>query len=84
MSALERAAEGPTTLIIAHHLTSVRLVDRILVLDRGRIVEEGTHHGLLARGGRYARLYRLQMATEPENTRVAGDRALPVEETMTD
>src|SRR5437870_4700075 len=79
MSALERAAAGRTTLIIAHHLTSVRLVDRILVLDRGRIVEEGTHRELLARGGRYARLYRLQMSTEPENTRVGGDgAALPV------
>src|SRR2546425_1286965 len=84
MSALERATAGPTTLIIAHHLTSVRLVDRILVLDRGRIVEEGAHRELLARGGRYARLYRLQMAAEPENTRVAGDRALPVEGTMRD
>src|SRR5437667_7005438 len=85
MSALERAAAGRTTLIIAHHLTSVRLVDRILVLDRGRIVEEGTHRELLARGGRYARLYRLQMSTEPENTRVGGDgAALPVEGTMRD
>src|SRR5438105_1402995 len=84
MSALERAATGPTTLIIAHHLTSVRLVDRILVLERGRIVEEGTHRRLLACGGRYARLYRLQMSTEPENTRVADDRELPVEGTMRD
>src|SRR5256712_8741677 len=54
MGALERAAAGRTTLIIAHQLTTVRLADRIVVLDRGRIVEEGTHLDLLARGGRDA------------------------------
>src|SRR5207302_4222492 len=81
MSALERAAAGRTTLIIAHHLTSVRLVDRILVLDRGRIVEEGTHRELLARGGRYARLYRLQVSTHKENAINSTIRAVPVEAT---
>ena len=64
LNALERAATGRTTLIIAHRLTTVRLADRIIVLDRGRIVEEGTHIELLALEGRYARLCELQMLTE--------------------
>ncbi len=83
MDALERAAAGHTTLIIAHRLTTVRLADRIVVLDRGRIVEEGTHLELLARGGRYARLYGLQMSTETENALISAnrDRAVPTEGT---
>jgi ABC-type multidrug transport system fused ATPase/permease subunit len=46
-----------TALIIAHRLSTVKHADRIIVLDRGRILEEGTHAGLLARGGHYAELY---------------------------
>lgn len=61
IDALERAAAGRTTLIIAHRLTTVRLANRIVVLDQGRIVEQGTHRELLARGGRYAHLYDLQV-----------------------
>ena len=59
LEALEQAAKGRTTLIIAHRLISVRLADRIVVLDRGSIVEEGTHAELLARNGRYAHLHHL-------------------------
>jgi ATP-binding cassette subfamily B protein len=56
--ALERLLEGRTAIIIAHRLSTVRDADRIVVLDSGRIVEEGRHGELLARNGVYAGLYR--------------------------
>ncbi|EKD59520.1 MAG: ABC transporter related protein, partial [uncultured bacterium] len=49
-----------TTLVIAHRLATVRAADKILVLDQGRVVEQGSHDHLLAQGGLYAGLYRLQ------------------------
>jgi ATP-binding cassette, subfamily B, bacterial len=55
-SALERLAEGRTTIAIAHRLSTIRAADQIVVLDRGRVAEIGTHAELLARGGRYATL----------------------------
>jgi ATP-binding cassette subfamily B protein len=57
---LERLFEGRTTLVIAHRLATVRAADRIIVMEHGRIVEEGSHDSLSARGGLYARLARLQ------------------------
>jgi ATP-binding cassette subfamily B protein len=59
-AALERLMQGRTTLVIAHRLATVLGADRILVLDGGRIVEQGTHRSLVAKGGVYARLASLQ------------------------
>jgi ATP-binding cassette subfamily B protein len=58
--ALERLMESRTTVVIAHRLATVRAADRIIVMEEGRIVEEGTHATLTTRGGLYARLARLQ------------------------
>jgi len=58
--ALETLMQGRTTFVIAHRLSTVRRADRIIVLDQGRIVEEGSHDELLAGGGLYKRLYEIQ------------------------
>jgi subfamily B ATP-binding cassette protein MsbA len=63
--ALANLMRNRTSFVIAHRLSTVRRADGIVVLDRGRIVETGTHDGLLARGGAYARLYKLQLRDEP-------------------
>lgn len=61
--ALEHLMRGRTTLVIAHRLATVLKADRILVMDGGRIVEEGTHKSLVAKGGIYAKLAKLQFET---------------------
>jgi subfamily B ATP-binding cassette protein MsbA len=59
-AALQELMRHRTTLVIAHRLSTIENADRILVVDQGRIVEQGRHRDLLARGGYYARLHRLQ------------------------
>ena len=62
-AALESAMRGRTTLVVAHRLATVQQADRILVLDHGKLVEIGTHHELVAKGGVYARLAALQFTS---------------------
>jgi ATP-binding cassette, subfamily B, bacterial len=63
--ALDTALEGRTSLVIAHRLSTIRHADRILVVDQGRVVQQGTHEQLLAEGGLYGHLYRTQFADDP-------------------
>lgn len=74
VDALERAAARRTTLIIAHRLSTVRLADRIVVLDQGTIAEAGTHAELLAQNGKYAHLYKLQTSSRQETVLTATDK----------
>jgi ATP-binding cassette subfamily B protein len=69
---LARVLRNRTSLIIAHRLSTVRDADRILVMERGRIVEDGTHDTLLHQGGIYAQLYQRQFE-ETESIEAAGD-----------
>jgi len=62
--ALKTALTGRTSLVIAHRLSTVREADQILVIDRGRVTERGTHIELLAAGGLYAELYQTQFARQ--------------------
>ncbi|MBX8689194.1 ABC transporter [Mycobacterium vulneris] len=64
MSALQRLMTGRTVITIAHRLSTIRDADKIVVLEEGRVVEEGTHTELLTAGGRYAELHRIQYEDE--------------------
>jgi ATP-binding cassette subfamily B protein len=61
-TALDEAMQGRTSIVIAHRLSTVRHADLIVVIDRGRVVQQGRHTDLLAEGGVYAELYRTQFA----------------------
>jgi ATP-binding cassette subfamily B protein len=63
--ALEVLMKNRTSIVIAHRLATVRRADRILVMEHGKIVEEGTHRGLLEQNGIYRRLHALQMQESP-------------------
>jgi ABC-type multidrug transport system fused ATPase/permease subunit len=65
--------ENRTTLVIAHRLSTVRRADRIIVVEHGRIVEEGTHDELFVRDGEYRKLYDLQFVADEE---APGNRGL--------
>jgi ATP-binding cassette, subfamily B, bacterial len=69
-AALAEALAGRTSLVIAHRLSTIRAADAILVVEDGRVVEQGTHSRLLAAGGRYADLHRTQFADQ-ERTEMA-------------
>ena len=79
-SALDTASENRTTLIIAHRLTTVTGADKIIVLDDGRVSEQGTHNQLLARGGLYASLWREQAKTEQVKTEQTNTEQIKSEE----
>ena len=57
---MAQIARGRTVFVIAHRLSALRLADRIITIERGRVTEDGTHDELIKTGGRYATLYRLQ------------------------
>ncbi len=65
--ALERLMQGRTTLVIAHRLATIRDADRILVVESGELIDQGTHKELITKGGRYAQLAKLQFQDEPSN-----------------
>ena len=62
--AMDVLKKGRTTFVIAHRLSTIKNADRIIVLDRGEIVELGTHDQLLAYDGQYAQMYKLQAGTQ--------------------
>ena len=63
---LSKLLQGRTSIVIAHRLSTVKNADRIIVMDDGRIAEEGTHQELLDRGGMYFKLYQMNFAADAD------------------
>jgi ATP-binding cassette subfamily B multidrug efflux pump len=79
-ASLYRLMEGKTVVAIAHRLSTIAAMDRLIVLDKGRIVEEGDHRSLLSQGGLYARLWAHQSGGflgESDDDEPAGDKSAP-------
>lgn len=72
--ALQTASKGRTTLIIAHRLSTIENADKIVVMDQGRLVEQGSHADLLAANGHYAQLYQQGFSEDDDNNNVAEDK----------
>ena len=73
---LQELMQGRTTLVIAHRLSTLSEMDRILVFDNGRVIEDGTHHQLLDRGGHYAKMWRMQAGGFlPEQSESGGEQS---------
>jgi ATP-binding cassette subfamily B protein len=75
---MARVLRGRTSIVIAHRLATIQHVDRIVVLHKGRIAEQGTHRELLHRGGIYAKLYRLQYEDQERGGRTVASPAAPI------
>jgi ATP-binding cassette subfamily B protein len=76
-AALEHLRQGRTTFIIAHRIQTVMQADKILVLDKGRIIQQGTHADLMAQEGIYQKIYRLQARVGQEITPTNGQMSQP-------
>jgi ABC-type multidrug transport system fused ATPase/permease subunit len=71
--AIDRLMADRTVLVIAHRLSTVRKADRIVVMQAGRVIDQGTHRELIGRDGLYRRLYELQFVDDEREAMIGGD-----------